>query len=85
MVEWGFKASDTNLYITNDTGSGLGDPARSIKLATSGAVTLPGNVGFNGTAPIAKPTLNAAATDLATVIALTNQIRTALINYGLCQ
>lgn len=40
-------------------------------------------VGFNGATPIQKPVLNAAATDLATVIALTNQIRAALINYGL--
>lgn len=43
-----------------------------------------GNVGFNGTSPIAKPSLNAAAVDAATNLALTNQIRSALINYGLC-
>ena len=40
-------------------------------------------VGFFGTAPVAKPTLSAAATDLASVITLANDIRTRLINYGL--
>jgi len=35
--------------------------------------------------PLVTPTLNAAATDLPTVIALTNQIRLALINAGLAQ
>ena len=42
-------------------------------------------VGFNGTAPVAKPTINAAAVDAATTMALVNQIRTVLINYGLAQ
>lgn len=41
-------------------------------------------VGFNASAPIAKPALGAAATDLASVVTLANNIRTALINYGLC-
>jgi hypothetical protein len=38
---------------------------------------------FNGATPAARPALPAAATDLASVITLTNAIRTALINYGL--
>lgn len=42
-----------------------------------------GKVGFNGTSPITKPVLNAAAVDPATTMALTNQIRSLLINYGL--
>ena len=46
--------------------------------------TFSGQVGFNGTNAIAKPALNAAATDPATTMALVNQIRSALINYGLC-
>ena len=41
-------------------------------------------VAFNGTTPIAQPTLNAASTDLTTAVALLNQVRSALINYGLC-
>jgi hypothetical protein len=40
-------------------------------------------VGFFGVTPVAKPTLSAAATDLATVITLANDLRTRLINYGL--
>jgi hypothetical protein len=58
-------------------GNAAGDATVRRKLAVGG------NVGFNGTAPIAKPTLNAAATDAATTQALVNQIRAALINYGL--
>jgi hypothetical protein len=46
--------------------------------------TFSGQVGFNGTAAIAKPVLPAAAVDPATTMALVNQIRSALINYGLC-
>lgn len=42
-------------------------------------------IGFNGVNGVAKQTLGAAATDLATVITLANNIRTALINNGLGQ
>ncbi|GGJ20441.1 hypothetical protein GCM10010052_17190 [Paenarthrobacter histidinolovorans] len=42
-----------------------------------------GKMAFNGATPVARPTLPAAATDLATTIALTNAMRTALINVGL--
>lgn len=40
-------------------------------------------VGFFGATPVAKPTLPAAATDLASVITLANALRTSQINYGL--
>lgn len=40
-------------------------------------------VGFNGSTPVGKTTLNGAATDLATTQALVNQLRTMLINLGL--
>ena len=40
-------------------------------------------VGFNGTAPVAKPALAPVATDLATAITLLNDIRAKLIAYGL--
>ena len=40
---------------------------------------------FGAAPPSAKTTLNAAATDLATVIALTNQIRAMLIALGFAQ
>ena len=41
--------------------------------------------GANNATPQGKYTLNAASTDLSTVVALCNQIRTALINNGVCQ
>ena len=45
-----------------------------------------GGVGlFGATAPTTRPTVNAACTDLATCIALTNQLRTHLIACGLVQ
>lgn len=40
-------------------------------------------LGFHGTAPIAKPTLAADSTDLATVITLANDIKAKLVSYGL--
>lgn len=49
-------------------------------------VSKEGGCGFFGvSAPTVRPTVNAAATDLATVIALTNQLRTHLIACGLVQ
>jgi hypothetical protein len=45
-----------------------------------------GGAGFFGiTPPATRPTVNAACTDLATVVALTNQLRTHLIACGLVQ
>lgn len=40
--------------------------------------------GANNAAPQTKYTVNAASTDLATVVALCNQIRVALVNNGIC-
>lgn len=40
-------------------------------------------VGFNGHGPAAPPTLNAAATDLASAVALVNQLRSMAIGNGL--
>lgn len=77
-----FQGVDTNGDIASrgkGTGGGqLQDGAAAVKFQwnTTG-------IGFNATAPVAKPTLAAAATDLATAITLTNDIRTRLINYGL--
>ncbi len=50
---------------------------------TTNNMQFEGNVGFNGTAPLAPPVLPAAATDLATVITLANSTRQLLIDYGL--
>lgn len=51
----------------------------------AGAVRIGGEFGCNGATPRAKATVNAACSDLATAVALLNQIRTALINNGICQ
>lgn len=50
----------------------------------TGQIRFGGAFGCNGATPQGKYTVNAASSDLATVIALTNQIRTALINNGIC-
>jgi hypothetical protein len=52
------------------------------KLIHSRFTTVP-EIAFNNKTPVAAPTLPAAATDLATVIALANAMRTASINNGL--
>lgn len=51
----------------------------------AGMVRIGGEFGCNGATPRAKATVNAACSDLATAVALLNQIRTALINNGICQ
>lgn len=65
---------------------------RQFRLATDGTHSLMGSLSMSGgcgffgvTAPTTRPTVNAAATDLATSIALLNQIRTHLIACGLVQ
>ena len=64
---------------------GYGTEAFSIN--TSGDIkvctTTSQKIGFFGSTPVVQQTLSAAATDLASVIALTNSIRTAMINLGL--
>lgn len=72
------------MRITDGGLVGINSTNPSYELHVVGKIYSTGNVGFNGTAPIAKPALNAACTDLATCVALTNQIRAALIAYGLC-
>lgn len=57
-------------------------PTESMRLVNSLSV---GKFGCNGATPQAKATLNAASTDLATVVSLCNQIRTLLINNGMAQ
>ncbi len=80
------NAEVASINSLGDLSAGGGTFSRAVTMgalvASTGKFT--GNVGFNNTAPIAKPTLNAAATDPATTMALVNQIRAALISYGLC-
>lgn len=51
----------------------------------SSTLAVTGGFGCNGATPQAKTTLNAASTDLASVIALCNQIRTTIIANGQSQ
>lgn len=75
---WAFTEWASNMRLRYLTGG-----ASCMEFRTNGDVMTFGAVGFNGTAPVAKPTLPAAAADAATTQALANAIRTALINYGL--
>lgn len=69
---------------TNDTDfSVVRNGVRSVKISTAGA-TISGGFGANDAAPQPKYTVNAACSDLATVVALANQLRAALIANGIC-
>jgi hypothetical protein len=54
----------------------------NIRIEASGTAPL---IGFLGAAAVARQAVGAAATDPATTQTLANNIRTALINLGLCQ
>ena len=56
----------------------------AIEVPSGGGNTKLQGFGCNGATPQGAYTLNAASTDLPTVVALCNQIRTALINNGIC-
>lgn len=61
-----------------------GASAAAALTALSSSLRVDGNVGFYTTAPIVKPTgTPAASTDLATVVALANSLRTSLLALGL--
>lgn len=75
MTVWGTTGNGWRVYVNGGSIRMLSD---------STGTTFTGNMGFQGNTPIAKPALNVAAVDPATTMALVNQIRTALINYGLC-
>ena len=73
-ITTGNADSDGGLYANN-----YGLPA--VLWDGTGGVS---RVGFNGVMPVARQALPAAATDLATVISLTNAMRLAHITNGLC-
>lgn len=76
------KGSATTHAMLTGTGAGgiaaLGSNTGAAKVSANAT-----GVAFNGNTPIAKPTLAADATDLATVITLANDIKTKLVAYGL--
>lgn len=51
--------------------------------SSAGALSILSGFGCNGNAPQTKYTVNAASTDLASVIALSNQLRAALVANGI--
>ena len=71
------------LHLSGSIGAYLGGATYALE-TTGGSVLHSGAWGCNGNTPQSKYTLNAASTDLTTVVALCNQIRTALINNGIC-
>jgi hypothetical protein len=71
----GTQTNHSFILVTNNT--------TAITIDATQKVTFAGNVGFNGTTAIAKPTAAASATDAATTQTLANSLRTILINYGL--
>lgn len=90
----GSDASNTVQLVTTDSSGnasavltvmgGAGTYGGTITINANTIVGTSGKtIGFYGSSGAAKPTLNAASTDLATVVALTNQIRQILINWGL--
>jgi len=62
----------------------LGDGAVSMGVLTATSGSFSGAFGCNGNTAQGKYTVNAASTDLATVVALCNQLRAALIANGIC-
>ena len=71
------------VHVTGTIGAYLGGSTYALE-TTGGPVLFSAAFGCNGNTPQSKYTLNAASTDLSTVVALCNQIRTALINNGIC-
>ena len=78
-------------YRTGSSNLVPGSPANWVNLATSthaiqaaGAISSSGGLGVNGKAAQASATVNTACTDLATAVALINQLRAALVANGIC-
>jgi hypothetical protein len=57
----------------------------SYAIETVGKVRIGAEFGCNGATPVGKYTVNSACTDLATCMALTNQLRAALYSCGIVQ
>lgn len=84
----GFAAIDTGQGIASGLGfyTYTGPNSRTLAMAITHEqyVQCKSRFACNNATPQAKQTVNAAATDAATTQALVNQLRTALINVGIC-
>ena len=76
---FGAGASDADTRVVE-----LANGSYAIEVPSGGGSSKLQAFGCNGATPQAAYTLNAASTDLPSVVALCNQIRTALINNGVC-
>lgn len=82
--------SSPGKWVLNLTPDGSNTPAAVITADSDKSLVLGGSLkvltgfGCNGSTPQTAVTVNAAATDLATAIALVNQLRAALIANGVC-
>lgn len=79
--------SDLELSARTDTGAAALTPLSITRssglISINNGLKVTGNIGFYGTAPIAKQTLAANATDPATTQTLVNDIKTKLVALGL--
>lgn len=78
-------------YRTGASNAVPGSPTNLVNLATgthaiqaTGAIVASGGLGINGKTSQVSATVNAACTDLATAVALINQLRAALVANGIC-
>jgi len=71
------------IQLYTNSGSDTDTPTLAVTIDSAQAATIVGGFGCNGSAAQTAYTLNAASTDLPTVVALTNQIRLALIANGI--
>jgi hypothetical protein len=77
-----FGRDDNTTYVSMEV-RGTGGPNLG-QYKISGALQATQGFGVNGASPQAAAAVNAASVDLATVIALCNQLRAALIANGIC-
>lgn len=72
-------------FVSGEPGGAITVPMIITGTGSAGtdSVKINGKFSCNGVSPVARPTVNAACSDLATAIALINQLRTALINTGI--
>ncbi len=77
------EGSNGEVGLALATGTG-GAAVERVRVSNTGGVAVAGAFGCNGAAAQAVYAVNIACTDLATVIALCNQLRAALIANGVC-
>jgi len=84
----GMGISNNNLFWIGNTTTGAGATLSGTPFLTfdsAGHAQFGARWSCNNVTPPARASVSAAATDLATTLTLVNQLRTALINCGICQ